>query len=163
MLKTWWEKKTVNAFVNGQEKKIQIFKGEIKWHHPKAYVWKYIDEPENSIPKHLIGEQVFNWNAILNLGIQNKLPTLEKVEKIRWNNHNQFIKNNFEKNGNMIFPWVYEPKDDEFDDIGGWIDMWLQNGTSIGIDEKTFDHNPTEIDQKDPEYGSSIILMENLN
>lgn len=162
MLKRWRQKETVNAFVNGQEKKIQILKGEIQWQYPKAYVRKYIDEPENSIPKHLIGEQVFNRNAILNLGIENQLPTWEKVIELRGKNHKSFVKKNFEKDGKMNFPGVYEPKDNEFDDIGAWIDIWLSDGSAAGIDEKSIDHNTVEGEQMDPEYGSSIILWEDL-
>ena len=63
-----------------------------------------------------------------------------------------------EKDGNMIFPGVYEPKDDEFDDIGAWIDIWLTDGSAAGIDKKSIDHNKMDAGQMDPEYGSSIIL-----
>ncbi|MEI8008893.1 MAG: hypothetical protein WCI00_05950 [bacterium] len=71
----------------------------------------------------------------------------------------KFVKKYFEKNGNMIFPGVYDPNYEEFDSIGDWIDVRLQDGTSMGIDKNTFDHNPTEIQYRDPEFGSSIVIF----
>jgi len=160
LLKDWWKKETVKAVINGQQKQILALKWEVIGWNPNAFVRKYIDEPVNNIPKHLIGEQVFNRGAITNLWIKEKLPTLEKVTRLRWDNHQAFVKKYFEKDGNMIFPGVYDPNDDEFDGIGEWIDVRLQDGTSMGVDMETFDHNPTEIQYRDQEFGSSIILFE---
>ncbi len=160
LLMDWWKKETVKATINGQQKEIVALKWEVIGGNTNAFVRKYIDEPKGNIPEHLIGEQVFNWGAILNLWIKEKLPTLKKITQLRWEDHKKFVKKHFEKDGNMIFPGVYDPNYEEFDGIGERIDVWLQDGTSMGIDMKTFDHNPTEIDQRDPEFCSSIVLFE---
>ena len=160
VLKNWRKKETVKALINGQEKQIIALKWEVVGENANAFVRKYIDEPANSIPKYLIWEQVFNRRAIINLWIKEKLPTLEKITQLRWEDHMKFVKQYFEKNGNRIFPGVYDPNYEEFDSIGDWIDVRLQDGTSMGIDVNTFDHNPTEIQYRDPEFGSSIVLFD---
>lgn len=159
ILKSGRKKETVNALINGEQKEIVVLKWEIIGKNTNAFVRKYIDEPANSIPKHVIWEQVFNRRAIINLWIKEKLPTLEKIIQLRWNNHEKFIKKFFDIWWNMIFPWVYDPNFDEFDGIGEWIDIRLQDGTSMGIDRETFDHNPNEIQHKDNDFGSSIIIF----
>ena len=160
LLRDWRKKETVKALINGQHKQIIALKWEVVGENTHAFVRKYIDEPANSIPKHLIGEQIFNRRAIINLWIKEKLPTLEKITQLRWEDHKKFIKKYFEKDGNMVFPGVYDPNYEELDSIGDWIDVRLQDGTSMGIDTKTFDHNPTEIEYRDPEFGSSIVVFE---
>lgn len=82
--------------------------------------------------------------------------------ELRKDNHEGFVKANFRKGDKMVFPGVYEPKDNEFDDIGAWIDIWLTDGSAAGIDEKSIDHNTIDEGQMDPEYGSSIVLSKNL-
>jgi hypothetical protein len=163
LLKDWRKKETVKAVINGQQKQIVALKWEVVGKKTNAFVRKYIDEPVNRIPKHLIWEEIFNRGAIINLWIQEKLPTLEKITQLRWKDHTKFVKKHFEKDGNTIFPGVYDPNYEEFDGIGEWIDVWLQDGTSMGIDTETFDHNPTEIQYRDYEFGSSIVVFEQEN
>jgi hypothetical protein len=60
------KKETVPAVINGVEKKITVIKKQIEGANADAFVWEYIDDKD--MPKNImVGEQLFNRNAVLNL------------------------------------------------------------------------------------------------
>lgn len=57
-----WKEEERSAYINGSETKIKILKKELA---PGAFVWEY--QNDGKMPKHMVGEQLFNWKAVLNL------------------------------------------------------------------------------------------------
>ena len=64
-LEKGWKKETVPAYVNGTEKKVTVIKKQIEGANTDAFVWEYIEDKD--MPKNMVGEQLFNRNAVLNL------------------------------------------------------------------------------------------------
>lgn len=57
-----WKEEERPAYINGSETKIKILKKELA---PGAFVWEYQDD--GKMPKHMVGEQLFNWKAVFSL------------------------------------------------------------------------------------------------
>ncbi|MEI8008857.1 MAG: hypothetical protein WCI00_05750 [bacterium] len=39
-------------------------------------------QDDGKMPKHLVGEQLFNWKAVLSLGLQDRLPTYNQYKEM---------------------------------------------------------------------------------
>jgi hypothetical protein len=59
------KKETVPAYINGTDKKVTVIKKQIEGANADAFVWEYIED--KAMPKNMVGEQLFNRNAVLNL------------------------------------------------------------------------------------------------
>jgi hypothetical protein len=71
----WWKEEERPA--NGRGVKIKILKKELA---PGAFVREYQDD--GIMPKHLVGEQLFNWKAVLSLGLEDRLPTYKQYQEM---------------------------------------------------------------------------------
>ena len=113
------------ALVNWIQTKINVLKKELA---PGAYVWEYIDD--GNMPEYLIGEQLFNWKAIANLWLENRLPTYEQCQEMGfspkwWEKHIEAMNKYFKEWDNYIFPWARYPEYQNFYSIGTRADMRL--------------------------------------
>jgi len=153
-LAEWWKEEERHAYINGSETKIKILKKELA---PGAFVREYQDD--GKMPKHLIGEQLFNWKAVLSLGLQDRLPTWENMVAMRWETKEEkdnFLKNNFQKNWENLFPGCWGPSGEEFKGIGHRADYWLADGGNVGLDgDGMYHYNGS------PEFGFSLRLLKN--
>jgi hypothetical protein len=150
----WWKEEERPAYINGTETKIKVLKKELA---PGAYVREYQDD--GKMPKHLVGEQLFNWKAVLSLGLQDRLPTWENMVTMRWETKEEkdnFLKNNFQKNWNNLFPGYWNPNNKGFYGIGVRTDCWLSDGNNVVLSGDSVDHNDDI-----PEFGFSLRLLKN--
>jgi len=148
------KKETVPAYINGVEKKVTVIKKQIEGANADAFVWEYIED--KSMPENMVGEQLFNRNAVLNLWLNTKLPTWEQMQKIKWaNNHDYFLKTNFQKNGKNMFPGCWHSNDDEFYGIGGQASCWLSDGSNVGISK-----DDMHLYDDSPRFGFSVRLLQ---
>ncbi len=154
-LKNGWKKeKNVPAYIDGVEKKVTVLKKTIEWWAKDAFVWEYIDDGVMS--KNMVGEQLFNRNAVLNLWLQTKLPSFEQMETIRGGKekHQEFLKNNFQKNWENLFPGYWGPDFKEFYDISGRTGCWLSDGNNIGVSKDDILHYGGN-----PRFGLSLRVL----
>ena len=161
-LKNGWKKEeNVPAYINRVRKKITVLKKTIEWGEKDAFVWEYLDD--GGIPKNIVGEQIFNWNAVLNLWLQTRLPSYEQIETIRWDKekHQKFLENNFQKNwpvhegGENSFPGYWGPILETFFDISGVVCCWLSDGKDIEINNECIKRGSGS----DITYGFSLRLL----
>lgn len=135
------------------EEKPPILRKEINSHG--AAVIEYQDD--GNIPKHLVGEQLFNVEAIAALGLE--LPTYDQLEEIKreYKNHELFLKNNFQKNGQIIFPGKYVSRSIMIDEeIGFWLYLWLAEWESAMIGR---DENAMGMGRTNPDCFYSVRLL----
>ena len=138
---------------------IFVIKKQIDGPWKDAFVREYIDEGnmDGIIPKHLIWEQLFNRNAVLNLWLQTKLPSYEQMEITRCESsekHQESLKNNFQKNWENMFPWSRDPNVKEFSGIGRGAYCWLSDGGRVEINKYTVFRS-----NDDPCFGFSVRLL----
>lgn len=153
-LAQWWKEEERRAYINGTKIKIKVLKKELA---KGAFVREYQDD--GKMPSHLIGEQLFNWKAVLNLWLQNKLPTWENMQTMRWETKEEkdnFLKNNFQKDWKNMFPACWHPDYKGFGNIGGRMDCWLLDGYNVALNEDIMNHN-----NNSPEFGFSLRLLQN--
>ena len=74
------------------EKQITVLKLKLA---KDAYVREYQDD--GSIPRYLVGEQLFNWHAVEYLGLQKRLPTLKQMKAIVGSDYQAFLRKKFQK------------------------------------------------------------------
>lgn len=111
-LKEWWVEEKHMTKINWIEKQITVLKLKLA---KDAYVREYQDD--GSIPKYLVGEQLFNWNAVAYLGLEKRLPTLKQMKAIVGNDYQAFLKKNFQRNWKNIFPGDRNMLNSKFEDI----------------------------------------------
>lgn len=152
-LAEWWKEEERPVYIDGSETKIKVLKKELA---PGAFVREYQDD--GKMPKHLVGEQLFNWKAVLSLGLQDRLPSYEQMETMRWwkENHGKFLENNFQKDWKNLFPGFWIPDDKGFDGVGERTDCWLSDGRDVDLDRDDVNH-----DDGNPEFGFSLRLLKN--
>lgn len=153
-LAEWWKEVEELAYINGTETRIKILKKELA---PGAFVREYQDD--GKMPKHLVGEQLFNWKAVLNLGLQDRLPTWENIQSMEWETKEKddFLKNNFQKDWKDLFPGSWDPNYKEFLNIGKWTNCWLLGANNIDLnrDFDVFHYTYAS------EFGFSLRLLKN--
>jgi hypothetical protein len=153
-LAEWWKEEERPAYINGIETKIKILKKELA---PGAFVREYQDD--DKMPKYLVGEQLFNWKAVLNLGLQDRLPTWENMQAMRWSTQeekNNFLKNNFQKDWKNLFPGYWNPFYKKFFNIGERTACWLSYGFHVVLLKDDLNHF-----YYNPEFGFSLRLLKN--
>ena len=155
-LKKGWKKEKTTAYINWTEKKVTVLKKQIEGSQKDAFVREYLDD--GVMPKHLVWEQLFNRYAVLNLWLEKRLPSYEQMETIRWGqeNHSKFLKDNFQKNGENIFPGYRHPHTKTFNNVGTRTDCWLSGGHNIGIHKDDMSHDNTHHN-----YGFSLRFLKN--
>ncbi|HRX64271.1 MAG TPA: hypothetical protein P5060_04155 [Candidatus Absconditabacterales bacterium] len=149
-----WKEEERPAYINGTETKIKILKKELA---PGAFVREYQDD--GKMPKHLVGEQLFNWKAVLNLGLQDRLSTWENTQSMRGETKEEkdgFLKNNFQKDGKNLFPGYWNPSYKKFSNIGKRTDFWLSGGNDVVLHRDGMDRS-----YYNPEFGFSLRLLKN--
>ncbi|MFA5747877.1 MAG: hypothetical protein WC872_02065, partial [Candidatus Absconditabacterales bacterium] len=111
-----------------------------------------INEPKDVIPKKYLGQQLFNRYAVKNLAEQGKvdltkLPTYKQMEEIRGGeeNHQKFLEDNFQKDGENLFPGFRDPDYKEFNDVDKRTDCWLSDGYNIGISKDGMTHRNSHL------------------
>lgn len=72
------------AEINGKSQEISILRKLIPGEKVDAFVYEYMDD--GIIPKDLIWQQLFNWNAVLNLWLEQDLPDIDDLKKIGQDN-----------------------------------------------------------------------------
>lgn len=135
-LNNWWkEEKGTSIDSIFKSTKINVLKKDLgNW----AYIWEYLDGPAK-------WEQIFNWEAVLKLWLDRKLPRQEDINKI-W--HKKLL-----QMFNNLPGWSlgYE----SFHKIGKWADIRLLDGSNVVINEnKIFSDS-----KKYPERGYSVRLI----
>lgn len=151
-LAEWWREEECSADIYRHETKIKVLKKELS---PGAFVREYQDDGE--MPKYLVGEQLFNWNAVLILGLQDRLPTWQNMITMVGKTQQEkdtFLTNNFQKGRNTIFPGLWFPNDKAFSNIGKRIHCRLSDGNLVGIKE-----NDMVYTKDTSEWGSSLRLL----
>lgn len=147
-----WKEEERPAYINGSETKIKVLKKELA---PGAFVWEYQDD----VPNHLRGEQLFNRKAVLSLWLEKQLPTWENMQTMRWETveeNQNFLKNNFQKDGKNLFPGGWDPDVEGFDGMGEWTGCWLADGDNVKLNEDSMGH-----DNSNHEFGIALRLLKN--
>jgi len=153
-LAEWWKEEERPAYINGTETKIKVLKKELA---KGAFVREYQDD--GKIPSHLVGEQLFNWKAVPNLWLKDRLPTWENMQAMRWDTKEEkdnFLKNNFQKDWKNLFPGYWIPSNKRFTNLGGRTDCWLSDGGNVELSKDTMSRY-----YDNPEFGFSLRLLEN--
>ena len=75
---------------------------------------------------------------------------------IRWGQekHQEFLKNNFQKDWTNLFPGCWGPGSKDFSAVGGWADCWLSGGGYVEVGKDGMDHNGNH-----PRFGFSLRLL----
>lgn len=156
----WWKEEESFLDINGKQTKIKILKKELA---PGAYVWEY--QNDGNIPSNVIGEQIFNWKAVLALWLQNKLPTRGSIsELIKMQAQSPFDNfdvcyKNFKEKYFQTKCGYWHPDYKEFRAVGNRAEIWLaddQNGQSVWFNNDDFnDHGGAEW----PERGLPLRLL----
>jgi hypothetical protein len=109
------------------------------------------------MPKNImVGEQLFNRNAVLNLWLNTKLPTWEQMQKIKWANpHDYFLEMNFQKDKKNLFPGYRGPLSKDFSAVGLQAHCWLADGSNVGVSRDIMNHSSSN-----PRFGFSIRLFQ---
>jgi len=161
-LAEWWKEEEAPVLLSGDgtETKIKVLKKQIG---KGAFVREYQDD--GKIPKQLVGEQFFNWKAILALWLKDRLPTFNGISELIkmqaqnfWDNfdvcYKSFLKNNFQKNWkNLIHGWWSSSIDAFYVDKGSAY-CWLADGNYA-----VFDKNDVATYNDGPEMGFSLRLL----
>lgn len=153
-LDQWWKEEERLAYINGIETNIKVLKKELT---EGAFVREYQDD--GKIPKHLVGEQLFNKVAVTYLDLWKKLPTRENMVVMRWKTKEErenFLKNNFQKDWKNLFPGFWDPDDKGFYGIGKRTGYWLSDGSIVGINKDNMHHY-----NGNPEFGFSLRFLKN--
>jgi len=155
-LAEWWKEEERPAYINWSKTKIKVLKKELA---PGAYVREYQDD--GKMPKHLVGEQLFNWKAVLSLGLQDRLPTYNQYKEMWfspnwWEEHKKAMNKNFKKWDNDLFPGCWDPDYELFYNFGDRTDCWLADGGDVVLIEDYMNH-----DGYNPEFGFSLRLLQN--
>lgn len=153
-LDQWWKEEERFAYINGIETNIKVLKKELT---EGAFVREYQDD--GKIPKHLVGEQLFNKVAVTYLDLWKKLPTRENMVVMRWKTKEErenFLKNNFQKDWKNLFPGFWDPDDKGFYGIGKRTGYWLSDGSIVGINKDNMHHY-----NGNPEFGFSLRFLKN--
>ncbi|MEI7563735.1 MAG: hypothetical protein WCJ39_09210 [bacterium] len=72
-------------------------------------VWEY--QNDGVMPKNLVGVQLFDWRAILNLKLENKLPNQEQITHLFFEQGTNF------KGFADVSPGMYNSQKNAFDNI----------------------------------------------
>lgn len=153
-LDQWWKEEERLAYINGIETNIKVLKKELT---EGTFVREYQDD--GKIPKHLVGEQLFNKVAVTYLDLWKKLPTRENMVVMRWKTKEErenFLKNNFQKDWKNLFPGFWDPDDKGFYGIGKRTGYWLSDGSIVGINKDNMHHY-----NGNPEFGFSLRFLKN--
>jgi len=153
-LDQWWKEEERLAYINGIKTNIKVLKKELT---EGAFVREYQDD--GKIPKHLVGEQLFNKVAVTYLDLWKKLPTRENMVVMRWKTKEErenFLKNNFQKDWKNLFPGFWDPDDKGFYGIGKRTGYWLSDGSIVGINKDNMHHY-----NGNPEFGFSLRFLKN--
>ncbi len=149
-----WKEEERLAYINDSATNIKVLKKELA---PGAFVWEYQDD--GKMPKHLVGEQLFNWKAVLNLWLEKRLPTWENMKTMRGDTEEEnqnFLKNNFQKDGKKLFPGCWDPNEKEFYSIGARPGCWVAGGDDVELYEDSMGHS-----NDGHEFGFSLRLLKN--
>ncbi|HRU50277.1 MAG TPA: hypothetical protein P5155_02115 [Candidatus Absconditabacterales bacterium] len=149
-----WKEEERLAYINGIETNIKVLKKELT---EGAFVREYQDD--GKIPKHLVGEQLFNKVAVTYLDLWKKLPTRENMVVMRGKTKEErenFLKNNFQKDGKNLFPGFWDPDDKGFYGIGKRTGYGLSDGSIVGINKDNMHHY-----NGNPEFGFSLRFLKN--
>jgi hypothetical protein len=133
---------------------VSLLKKEIPWKQSEAFVWEFAAD----VPEEFIWKQLFNRYAVLNLWLENKLPSYEDLEQLQSRDHEKFLKEN-----NVLFLGYRHSGRFHLHDVGSVCHMWL-------MDRNLSDNNYVEIDNKKmtgrrwdlerlPEFGMPIRLL----
>jgi len=150
-IKNWWEQeKDVKAYIDGVEKEITVLKKDL-WND--AFVREYMDD--GVMPKEYVGQQKFNRAAVEKLWLANRLPkNYEEFRKIIWDDHNNFIKKYFSKNGKPLLSGCWSPHNKGFGSIGKRENCWLWDGDNVEVNKSHITHN-----NYNPRFGFSVRLL----
>ena len=150
-LAEWWKEVERTAYIDGNETRIRVLKKELA---PGAFVREYQDD--GKMPAHLVGEQLFNCRAVLILGLHGRLPTWEDMVTMRWDNHQEFWKNNFQKDWKDLLSGSWDPDLEKFYGIGDRTSCWLSDGDHVRLGKDSM-----LSDGSNPEFGFSLRLLKN--
>jgi len=153
-LAQWWKEEEKTAYINGVEMTIKVLKKELA---EGAFVREYQDD--GKIPNHLIGEQLFNKAAVTYLDLWKKLPSWQNMVTMRWKTTKEqenFLKNNFQKDWENMFPGYWHPGGKKFVNIGERAGCWLSGGLNVKLNEDSMRY-----DDYDPEFGFSLRFLKN--
>ncbi len=152
-LAQWWKEEERPAYINGTEMKIKVLKKELA---KDAYVREYQDN--GKMPSHLVGEQLFNRKAVLNLKLQDRLPTYSQYQEMWfwWENHEDIMDKNFKKWDNCLLFGFRDPNTEKFHNIGLRTDCRLADGTNVELHKDKMHHYNNY-----PVFGFSLRLLKN--
>lgn len=150
-LAQWWKAEERPALVNWIETKIKVLKKELS---KGAYVREYQDD--GIIPNHLVGEQLFNWEAVLYLKLQDRLPLYSEYEKMwfEWKDYKKAIERNFTKWDNVMYSGDLKLYDKKFHHIGERMSCRLEDGSHVVLTEDYMFHTDILL-----VYGLSLRLL----
>lgn len=136
-----WKKEESIAIINNKETPIIVLKKHIEWPAENAFVQEYIDNWR--MPPEYIGQQFFNGYAITNFWLRNNFSSYEEMKNMRWGdkNHQEFLKKNFQKDGENMLPGYRHNIYKTFTNVGGRISFWLADGSCMDVSNKDMHHN----------------------
>ena len=110
-----------NLKVNSDWREVKEFSWYVKWEKTeiKAKVnteWD-IREYVSWVPKELIWEQLFTYNAICRLGLEKRLPTFDDIKVL----------------DSSVLAGYWDPNDKKFYDIGERSNVWLAGGSNANF------------------------------
>ena len=135
-----------NLRVNSDWRKKEKFTWYVKWKETKIKCkvspeWD-IREYVSWVPTELIGEQLFTYNAICKLGLENRLPTFDDIKQL----------------DSASLAGYWHPNNGGFNDIGERSSVWLAGGDNAGFNQNEWGRYSSYRD-----YGFSVRLLKELD
>lgn len=140
------ELETTNFKVDSTWREVKEFTWYVKWKETKIKAnvspeWD-IREYISWVPKELIGEQLFTYDALCRLWVEKRLPTFKDIKEL--------------ESINLAGYW--DPGTKEFDSIGERSSVWLAGGSNAD-----FTQNGWGRDNDSRHYGFSGRLLKELD
>lgn len=146
-LKKWWTRK---KDPNG----IEYLCKNLHKNFLSLWLWE-VREYLSWVDPEFIWEQKFNPAAAQELWLKDKLPAnYKEFEKMRWDNHQDFMQKYFYKNGKLMLSGYRDANRKKFFDIDRWENLLLWDGFNVAISSNSIGR-----EYYNPLFGSSIRLV----
>ena len=134
-IKQGWKKVKLFGDIDWKKEMITMLRKKIDGSKKNAFVREYIEDEDGIMPKHLIGEQIFNRNAVINLGLRKRLLNYEQMKAMRWGKekHQEFLEKNFQKDGKNVFPGYRNQYNKKLSHVGTSANYRTSEGDHIDI------------------------------